>query len=234
MKTLILIAFIFSATVSSGQQKRPEDFGFRYLRMVYKGDTVDILIKSKKGEERNPKPLFLFCQGSLPQPLIKYDEKGMFGVFTFNPDSLAVNFHLAIIGKPNIPVVAHIKTLEKDYTYKDSSGAFPKAYTERNYLDYYVDRNINVIKFLQNQKWISNKTLVVAGHSEGSTIAAKLAFVSPKVTHLIYSGGNPMGRILTIIEQLRAIETDSTMDAEGQFDNWKKIVSDPTNMTSHE
>ena len=223
MKTLILIAFIFSATISSGQQKRPEDFGFRYLRMVYKGDTVDILIKSKKGEERNPKPLFLFCQGSLPQPLIKYDEKGMFGVFTFNPDSLAVNFHLAIIGKPNIPVVAHIKTLEKDYTYKDSSGAFPKAYTERNYLDYYVDRNINVIKFLQNQKWISNKTLVVAGHSEGSTIAAKLAFVSPKVTHLIYSGGNPMGRILTIIEQLRAIETDSTMDAEGQFD--KSLIS---------
>ncbi len=232
MKTLILIAFIFFSTVSAGQEKRPEDFGFRHLQTVYKGDTVDILIKSKKGEEQKPKPLFLFCQGSLPQPLIKYDEKGMFGVFTFNPDSLAVNFHLAIISKPNIPVIAHIKTLGQDYTYKDSSGAFPKAYTERNYLDYYVGRNIQVIQFLEKQKWISNKMVVVAGHSEGSTIAAKLASVYPKVTHLIYSGGNPMGRILTIIEQLRAEETDSTMDAERQFENWEKIVSDPTNMTS--
>lgn len=74
--------------------------------------------------------------------------------------------------------------------------------------------------------------LVVAGHSEGSTIAAKLASVYPKVTHLIYSGGNPMGRISTIIQQLRAVETDSTMDAERQFKNWEKIVLDPTNMTS--
>lgn len=90
MKTLILIAFIFSSKVSAGQKKNPEDFGFRHLQTLYKGDTVDILIKSKKGEEQKPKPLFLFFQGSLPQPLIKYDEKGLFGVFTFNTDSLAV------------------------------------------------------------------------------------------------------------------------------------------------
>lgn len=232
MKFLFLIPCIFFAAISIGQKKRPEDFGFRHLQTVYKGDNVDILIKSKKGEEQKPKPLFLFCQGSLPQPLIKYDEKGMFGVFPFNPDSLAVNFHLAIISKPNIPVIADIKTLGQEYTYKDSSGAFPKTYIERNYLDYYVNRNITVIKFLQQQNWVSNKTLVVAGHSEGSTIAAKLASVSPKVTHLIYSGGNPMGRILTIIERLRAVETDSTMDVESEFANWEKIVSDPTNIVS--
>lgn len=208
MKTLLFIAFIFLYATSSAQEKRPEDFGFRYLQTIYKGDTVNILVKSKKGEESKSKPLFIFFQGSLPQPLIKYDEKGMFGVFTFNPDSLADNFHLVIISKPYIPVVANIKTLGQDYTYTDSSGAFPKAYIKRNYLNYYVDRNIKVIQFLQKQKWVSNKMLVVAGHSEGSTIAAKIASVFPKVTHLIYSGGNPMGRILTTIERLRVVETD--------------------------
>lgn len=232
MKSLILTAFIFFGIHSVGQEKPPEDFGFRHLQTLYKGDTVDILIKSKKGEELKPKPLFLFCQGSLPQPLIKYDEKGMFGVFTFNPDSLAVDFHLAIISKPYIPIVSDIKTLGETYTYKDSSGAFPYAYTQRNYLDYYVNRNIRAIEFLQKQKWISSNRLVVAGHSEGSTIAAKIASVFPKVTHLIYSGGNPMGRILTIIQQSRGKETDSTMDAERQFEYWQQVASDPGNMTS--
>ena len=232
MKTLLFIAFLFFYATSAEQEKRPEDFGFRHLQTFYKGDTVDILIKSKKGEELKPKPLFLFFQGSLPQPLIKYDEKGMFGVFTFNPDSLAVSFHLVIISKPNIPVVADVKTLGQDYTYTDGSGAFPKGYIKHNYLDYYVDRNIKVIQFLQKHKWVSEKMLVVAGHSEGSTIAAKLASVFPKVTHLIYSGGNPMGRILTTIEQLRAVETDSTKDAEMQFNYWQKVVSDPNNMNS--
>jgi dienelactone hydrolase len=232
MKTPISIAFIFSFTFSVGQEKRPENFGFRHLQTIYKGDTVDILIKSKKGEELKPKPLFLFNQGSLPQPLIKYDERGAFGIFTFNPDSLAVDYHLAIISKPNVPVIAHIKSLGPNYTYNDSSGKFPRTYIDRNYLDYYVARNIQVIQFLQKQKWISSERLVVAGHSEGSTIAAKLASVLPKVTHLIYSGGNPLGRILTIIEQSRAVETSSTMDAERQFDYWKQVVSDPTNMTT--
>lgn len=232
MKILIVIFFAFFSLTSVGQGTQPEDFGFRHLQTFYKGDTVDILIKSRKGEEQNPKPLFLFCQGSLPQPLIKYNEKGTFGVFTFNPDSLAVNFHLAIVSKPNIPVVAHTKTLGQEYTFIDSSGAFPKAFTKRNYLDYYVGRNIHIIQFLQKQSWISTNRVIVAGHSEGSTIAAKLASVYPKVTHLIYSGGNPMGRILTVIERERATETDSTKDVERQFDYWQQVVSDPNNLTS--
>lgn len=233
MRTLIAITFIFVYTISVGQEKRPEDFGFRHLQIVYKGDTVDILIKSKKGEEGKPKPLFLFCQGSLPQPLIKYDESGTMGVFTFNPDSLTDHFHLAIISKPFIPVVAHIKTLRQNYTYTDNTGVFPKAYIDRNYLDYYVGRNVQVITFLQKQSWTTRKMLVVAGHSEGSTIAAKLASVFPKVTHLVYSGGNPMGRILSIIQQSRAVENDSTKVAERQFIYWQQVVSDPGNMASN-
>src|SRR5687768_724850 len=155
MKTILFLALLLFFRTSSGQEKRPEDFGFRHLRTIYKGDTVDILIKSKKDEELKAKPLFLFCQGSLPQPLIKYDEKGPFSVFTFNPDSLAENFHVIIISKPYIPVLTDIKALGQDYSYTDSLGGFPKAYIKRNYLDYYVDRNIEVIRFLLKQKWVS-------------------------------------------------------------------------------
>ncbi|MCA0383020.1 MAG: hypothetical protein LCH58_12815 [Bacteroidetes bacterium] len=229
MKSLILLAFFFLSTSLFGQNKRPEDYGFRHLQTIYKDDTVDILIKSKKGEEKKPKPLFLFCQGSLPQPLIKYDEQGMYGVFPFNPDSLTNHYHLAIISKPFTPLIADKKSLAEDFTYVDSTGKFSKKYLERNLLDYYVNRNIYVITFLQRQPWISKSKLIVAGHSEGSTVAAKLALSFPKVTELIYSGGNPLGRILTIVERQRANETDTTKYAEDVIKNWENIVAEPTN-----
>jgi pimeloyl-ACP methyl ester carboxylesterase len=218
-----------SALKLNAQQKTPADFGFRHLQMGYQGDTVDILVKSKPNEESTPKPLFLFCQGSLPQPLIKYDEAGPFGVFTFNPDSLTSAFHVAVIGKPGVPVVAHVNTLGESYTYRDSIGAYPHAYTSRNHLDYYVNRNIEALQFLRKQKWTSHQMLVVAGHSEGSTIAAKMAVVSPVITHLIYSGGNPMGRISTLISRARANETDSSKQAEALFQEWQQVVADPKN-----
>ena len=230
MKALITIGALIISTVLIGQNKRPEDFGFRHLQIVYKGDTVDVLIKSKKNEELKPKPLFLFSQGSLPKPLIIYDTQGMFGVFPFSPDTLTKDYHLAIVGKPYTPLIADKNSLQEDFTYTDSSGRFSKYYIERNLLDYYVNRNIQVIKYLQQQNWISKTKLVVAGHSEGSTIAAKLAFVYPKITHLIYSGGNPMGRMMTIIEKERAHENDTTKAAETIINAWRDIVADPKNL----
>ena len=126
--------------------------------------------------------------------------------------------------------MADQKSLNADLTYNDSTGKFPRKYIERNLLHYYVDRDIAVLKFLQSQPWISKNKLVIAGHSEGSTIAAKLALRYPGVTRLIYSGGNPLGRILSIIARQRAMETDSTQFAKEGMRYWETIVADPTNM----
>lgn len=236
MKYFLFIPFLLIRLAVFGQNSRPEDFGFRHLQTVYKDDTVDILIKSKKGEELKRKPLLLFCQGSLPIPLIiKYDEngkQGIYHIFVFNPDSLSNEYHLAIIGKPYIPLIADQKSLESDMTFTDSTKGFPKKYIERNLLDYYVDRDIAVIKFLQKQNWIAKNELVVAGHSEGSTVAAKLALKFPGISKLIYASGNPLGRILTIIEQVRLRETDSARYAENAIRRWKNIVDSSTNMNT--
>ena len=237
MKNFLLITFLFINLLVFGQNKRPEDFGFRHFQIIYKGDVVDILIKSKKGEELTRKPLLLFCQGSLPIPLIiKYDEngkQGIYHVFVFNPDSLSNEYHLAIIGKPYVPLIAAQKSLNSDMTFTDSTRAFPKKYIQRDLLDFYVDRDIAVIKFLQKQSWVSKNKLVVAGHSEGSTIAAKLALRFPEVTELIYASGNPLGRILTIIEQGRVGETDSNKYAENTIKHWEKIVDNSTDMNTN-
>ncbi|SFD87793.1 BAAT / Acyl-CoA thioester hydrolase C terminal [Chitinophaga sp. CF118] len=222
--------FILSPYALFGQN----DYGFRHLQTIYKGDTVDILVKSKKGEEQKKKPLFFFCQGSQPIPLIiTYDQngrQGIYSVFPFNPDSLSNEYHLAIISKPYVPLIVNQKSLSDDLTYKDNTGQYPRKYIERNLLDYYVKRDKSVIRFLRKQNWISKDKLVIAGHSEGSAIAAKLALTSNSVTALIYSGASPMGRIMTIIERSRAKETDSTREAEADINYWEKIVADPGNM----
>jgi len=141
-----------------------------------------------------------------------------------------VKYHIVIVGKPCIPVMRDIKTLNSNYCYVDSAGYYTKEYSDRNQLDYYVDRNIKVIKYLQKQKWVSSKELVLVGHSEGSTVAAKMASCSHVATRLIYSSGNPMGRIMSIIQQNRATETDSLRSGEEMITYWQNIVQDKTNM----
>lgn len=231
---LICCLVSVSGAMLYAQSPLPDVYGYRHLQTIFKGDTVDILIKSKKGEEHLKKPLFLFCQGSLPQPLlIRYEQNGQTAVtnaFVFNPDSLTRHYHVAVISKAYVPLVADQRDLNPDFTYKDSTGRFPRKYLERYYLDYYVERNLAVISFLLQQPWISPSPLVVAGHSEGSTIAAKMASRSTRISHLIYSGGNPQGRMLTLISRERANETDTTSGAGALFSQWEKTTAQPQNM----
>ena len=64
---MLLISKIYAAA-----QKVPEDFGFRHIKLKYLDDPVDVIIISKPGEARIAKPLFMYCQESLPKPVIKY------------------------------------------------------------------------------------------------------------------------------------------------------------------
>jgi len=232
IKRVTIVLLILSIS-TYGQSPTPQSLGLRHLVTTYKNDQVNILVKSKKGEELIAKPLLLFIQGSLPRPLIvTYDSTRTYGTFPFNVDSLALHYHVAIIGKPYIPLLTSENELSSELNFIDPhTKQFPQAYTERNYLDYYVERNKAVIRFLQKQKWISNKKLVVAGHSEGSTIAAKLASTSSTVTHLIYLSGNPFGRMMSIIERSRRNETDSSKLAEEDFNYWKNVVENPERIT---
>lgn len=232
MKAILGIFIILFLLPAAAQEKKPEDFGFRHLTINFKNEVVHILLQSKKGEEHKKKPLFLFCQGSLPQPLLKIDAKGMYPVFPFITDDFLEHYHIAIVNKPGIPVLSQIKSLNDKFLYLDADGTIPKAYTERNYLTYYVDRNLKVIKYLHKLPYIDDNKLIVAGHSEGSTIAAKLAAKTKKITHLIYASGCPLGRIMAMIAQgrFKETDTDSTRFAEDTIKYWEDVVNDNQNL----
>ena len=230
MRRLVLFLFVFIPLSLLSQIPSPESLGFLHIVFNYGYQKVDVLIVSKKGEETIKKPVFFFCQGSMPQPLIKFDEQGTYGLFPFNPDSLKTQYHLVIIGKPGVPLISYVNDLNDNFMYLDSTGNIPKAYAENNLPDYYVSRNKSIIKYLRKLPWVDKSELVIAGHSEGSTIAAKMALKIPHVTHLIYSGGNPMGRIMSMIQRSRSIESDSTALGENEFIYWQKAVDNKTNL----
>ena len=214
---ILLPVFVFS-------QKKPEDFGYKHLVFEYKKLNIDVIIKSKKGEENLSKPILFFCQGSLSQPVIKYNETTLYKTFPFDENDFLTEFHLVIVGKPGIPVISETKLLKRNYEYLNSNDSLPLIYSNNNNLNYYVDRNDFIIKKLWKEKWVSRNKLIIVGHSEGSSIAAKLARKNNKITHLIYSSGNPYGRISSILqEDILKNKNYSTIEY------WKEVVANKNN-----
>ncbi|HLO46720.1 MAG TPA: hypothetical protein VK175_20420 [Leadbetterella sp.] len=224
------VLFLLFYTKLTAQPKTPEDFGLKVIETSFKNDKVSYLVLSKKGEESMKKPLFFFCQGSGPQPLIKYDGDGMYGILPFNTDSLTNHFHIVIVSKPSTPIIENVSNLKNNFQVLDSTGTPLKAYSDRSYLEYYVSRNIRILKSLRKEKWVDSKTLVVAGHSEGSTIAANMSFSFKKITHLIYSGGNPAGRILSIIQEENQKDSDTLSLVKNEMEYWKMVCGDSHNL----
>lgn len=226
---LLLLCLLAHSLLSFGQAKTPADFGYRHLRMRYQRDTVDILVLSKKGEELKRKPILFFAQGSLPKPLLLYNEHGAYPVFVFaklNSQYLD-NYHLAIAGKPGVPVVANTKALQPNFTYNDPrTGLPPVAYCQRNYLEYYVARNQAVLRYLARQPWVDARDISAAGHSEGTAIVARMARHPGPLRRVIYLNGSPLGRLPIIMAGLRRSDADSAI-AENELRHWRQVVANP-------
>ena len=221
---MLLISKIYAAA-----QKVPEDFGYRHIKLKYLDDPVDVIIISKAGEERIAKPLFLFCQGSNPEPLIKYSEKGLYDILPFDEEVFLNDFHIAIIGKPFIPIISNVDKLSTDFLFlKDHEKRIPpRGYIERNYLDYYVFRNNSILKQLFKYRWAKTSKLLVVGEGEGSSIAVKMATLNKKITHLIYARGNPYGNIATQLQE-KQLNQNSCQSSKEILLEYSGIVSTST------
>lgn len=228
--TLLLTVAAGGLTRAQAPLKTPADYGYRHLRLPYgRRDTVEVLIMSKPGEEQRRKPLLLFVQGSLPKPLILAYDKGTYPLFPFKGSALYDQFHLVIIGKPGVPVVANVQTLQRNFSYfAPGTQAPPPAYCQHNYLDYYVARNAFVLRYLCRQPWVDARTVVAAGHSEGSTVVAKMAATDRRLTHAVSLSGNPAGRMATIVAQQRGPEG---ADVTEQLGYWQQVVDHPAEVT---
>ena len=180
----------------------PKDLGFSTFSIKGTLDTVNFVVSDTSLKIR--KPIFLFCQGSLPYALFfKEDNLHAYQqAIPFDYKKHLKDYYFIVISKPAIPVFT--TTADKDYYYIDPvSKKTPEKYYRNNYLDYYVTAANDVINYLIKEKWVDKSNVVIAGHSQGSKIVSKLGALNKNITHVIYLAGNPLGRFDQGIRQQR-------------------------------
>lgn len=207
-KTLLALFCLFALTVSA---QRPETINGEALhfQLKSKNDTIDFIVVDTTTYQK--KPVFLFCQGSLPLPLFfqtTTKQTYMIGgvVSNFDLAEIRKHYHLVIISMPKTPVVVDEKNLDPSYAYiPDTSNRrqYSRAYLEADYLDNYRQRVEKVLNFLRKQNWVDNSRLVVAGHSQGSKVAVEIALKNKHVTQMGLFGANPFGRIDQFVRKAR-------------------------------
>ncbi len=229
MKSIFLL-LLFPFLLFS-QKPVPEEWGLTQIPFTFEGEDLNIVLYNVSEDYTTwKKPLFLFVQGSLPQPLLRYNEKGdKYSVFPFNMNPVIEDYHFVMIGKPGVPLILKEEDLEKPLgIYKDpTTGLFARDYCKNNHLDYYVKRNKAVLKFLAKQDWVDKSKIVVAGHSEGVQVALKMAIEKAKMTHLILLNAGLEGRIMSIITHERSNEETKAdyQQTEEFFEYWKSLVN---------
>ena len=202
----------------------PEQFGYRHLVVMFGRDSVQVLVLSKPGEEKQKKPLLLLEQGSIPTPLVLYDERGAFPVFPFHPKKVLENCHMAIISKPGIPLTFDVTGQDPNVIFQRRQP--PAYYCARNYLDYYLRRDEAVLRYLKKQPWVDAGRVVIVGHSQGTSVVAHLAAVPGLVSRAVYLSGNPLGRLMSMLADAR--QAADTAATGWIFRRWQLAVANPS------
>jgi pimeloyl-ACP methyl ester carboxylesterase len=201
MKNTSITILLFLVQISFGQNLNIINNQAIQFSLKQKKDTIDFILIDTKLDEI--KPIFLFCQGSLPLPLfVKPEKEKMWmiggGITNFDLNEIKKKYHLIVISMPKTPVIVNEKNLNESYCYipnPKQPDEFDKDYVKSDYLENYENRAEIVLKFLRKQNWVDNSKLIVAGHSQGSKVATLIALNNKQVTSLGLFGANPFGRI---------------------------------------
>ena len=184
-----------------------------------------------------PKPTILFCQGSLPIPLIIKTDYEMFvpSINNFNYWDLTDKYNIVVISTPNTPAIPpkHLINNRLQYTpYLDRKNEFDSLYLKNDYLSNYVKRAEIVLHFLNQQKWVKKDEISVIGHSQGSYVALEIAEKNPQIKALGYFAGNPAGRFTSYIRRARRMHLEKKttsvemqMNIDELYISWKDVLS---------
>jgi len=225
-KLVLWLLMALPATVLAQAQaarRTPEEFGYRHLVVMFGRDSVDVLVLSQPGEEKLKKPLLFWVQGSLPTPLVLYDNQGAFPVFPFHPKAVLKTCHLVVVGKPGIPLTADVEGRNPNRMFAETAP--PPYYCARNYLDYFVRRDVAVLRYLERQPWADPAHVVAAGHSQGSTVVAHLAAVPGLLSRAVYLSGNPLGQLMSILAEDQ--QAGDSVAVAATFGRWQTAVAHP-------
>jgi dienelactone hydrolase len=218
-KNTWLIFFLFSINIF-GQNLKIINHQAIHFQVKNKKNIIDFIVADTVLNIK--KPVFLFCQGSQPVPLFIKDEKGIFmiggGVNNFDINTIRKKYHLVVISMPKTPLLVESKNLNRSYQYLPDPAkpdVFSLDFIKADFLENYVKRGQAVLQFLYRQKWVNKAQTLIAGHSQGTKVATKIALKNRQITHLGLFSPNPFGRIDQNVRQARK-------EAENQKITWEE------------
>ena len=162
---MLLSAFCIVICLNSFSQTNrknsPKDFGFTTFKIKGSVDTINFIVSDTCFKIK--KPIFIFCQGSLPYALF-YKEDSIHTwqqSLPFDYKKYGKDFYFVVISKPGIPVFSY--TADSDYYYIDPiTKKTPRKYFDNDNLDYRVTSTNDIIKYLLKQKWVDKKEIILA------------------------------------------------------------------------
>jgi pimeloyl-ACP methyl ester carboxylesterase len=233
-KTATLWVFLWCATLTIAQKSNfPQLPGYITDSVTVQGETYRFVRYHKNLKDKKPKKLLLFCQGSLPIPLLPVQQGATYGPFPFNTAIFDEEYILLCISKPGIPV--QTDKVDNKFEYKPG-GHLTAEYIEKDYLDYYVRAANKVIHYALKQPWSKKTGIVLLGHSQGYRVAARIARKCKHISKVVLASANPYGRYHSMLGNLRvkspgSAEATETLlsDYEALYNNYTEFVQNRKN-----
>lgn len=224
--TLCLVGCLNSFS-QTNKKNSPKDFGFSTFQIKGSKDTINFIVSDTSFKIK--KPVFIFCQGSLPYALFyKEDSNHTWQQsIPFDYQKYLNDYYFVIISKPGIPVFSY--SADSDYFYIDPiTKKTPRKYFQNDHLDYRVTSANDVINYLLKQKWVDKTQIILAGYSEGSKVVAKVCASNKNVTNAILLAANPFSRFDQGVREIqREVLLGNKTSEEGQneIDDLNKAIT---------
>ena len=237
-RTLAIAALCLFSAVSLAQPPSltPEKLG--YTSHSFATDQLGNVHYYLRDPDHDPsKPLLIYLDGSGPYPLFQRMKQGYGSTMLIQDKALLSKFNLVVISKPGVPFV---DDMEMDPATGMPNYPPPEEYTRRLSLDWRVDSAKRVVDELLGKHGLTPKKLAVIGVSEGFHVAAKLASIEPRITHVGLFVGNGLNQLFDfmIAERMRAERRErSAIDAQNEIEQLlataKEIYADPNSTDKH-
>jgi pimeloyl-ACP methyl ester carboxylesterase len=240
---LVWIALFFASSVVAQTDmeinKLLLDKGFSRVTIKNgKKEPIDVIISRDTSTVR--KPLLLFLQGSGAMSALNYQDGKLYVIaLPFNPKPYLPYCNIAIINKAALSIC--------DTTLK-ASGELTEAFMSQDYLDNYVQRAEQVLKYFKHERYVHKDSIFVVGHSQGYRVAAKLAATSKIPCKVVCMSANPFNRYAEgigkylyangcEIENLSAVDSiyersHSVQSFVGQYKTIERMPPNARNMVS--
>jgi pimeloyl-ACP methyl ester carboxylesterase len=210
---LSLALFTSVPLLAADSSITPESIGLTALHLSTPAGRVDYFVSTEALKAGPRKPLFVFIQGSGPQPLFEVREQDgrrmVRSSMMIRPKTVAADFWYVVLSKPGIPFLL--------------TGPFtpPPEYWQRTSLPARADSVNAVIAHLLSQPGVDGSRVVVAGHSEGASVAARVAATNRRITDVVFLSSDGESQMYGFVldarkRQARGELTPAATDAEIQ------------------